>query len=142
MIYKSIAFGILISLSFNVAALNSTNENAQIDNEYSLVLLDLVLTVTKNCYKGPQQTCGKQLVKCVGDLFIQEVPNPHAYKLRISGDCPGDVDLILYNPQGNMITCYITLDKIVNVNHCISYKVPPLTKGQEMSITPPKVLVK
>lgn len=142
MIYKSIAFTLLTSISVNAVALGNTDSNALLDKEYSLTLLNLVLTVTKNCYKGPQKTCGTELVKCVGDLFIQEVPNPLGYKLRISGDCPGEADLILYNPQGNLITCYITLDKIVNVNHCISYKVPSLTKGQEMSITPPTVLIK
>lgn len=142
MIHKSIAFTLLTSISANAMALNTTDANAQIDNQYSLTLLNLVLTVTKNCYNRPQKTCGTELVKCVGDLFIQEVPNPLGYKLRISGDCPGEADLMLYNPQGNLINCYITLDKIVNVNHCITYKVPSLTKGQEMSINPPTVLIK
>lgn len=132
-------FSLISFFSFNAVA---SKPQPEIPTDYSKVLLRAVLAVIKDCYKGPKQTTGDQLVKCVAAVFVKEVPNPQFYKINITGDCPGDIDLIMYNIRGNMINCYITLAESITVNRCISYKIPPLTKGQEMSITTPEVLVK
>ena len=138
MFFKIMLFSIISAFSFNAVA--SKDVQPETPTDYSRALLKVVLAVIKDCYKG-EQTTGDQLVKCVATVFEKKVPNPQHYKININGDCPGDIDLIMYNERGDVINCYITLAKSVNVNRCISYKVPPLTKGQEMSITPPEVLL-
>ncbi|WP_133141032.1 hypothetical protein [Legionella quateirensis] len=142
MLFRIIVFSIGCLFNFNTQAYAVTEATPEKAPEYSRELLNLVLNVVKNCYKGPTKTDGIQLVKCVADVFNQDVPNPLHYKLRITGDCPGESDLIIYNPAGDMITCYLEFGQSMQVNRCISYKVPPLSNGQEMSILPPKVLIK
>lgn len=141
MLFRIILFSIGCIFTFNTQAYvtEATPEQA---TEYSRELLNLVLDVVKNCYKGPSQTNGIQLVKCVGDVFNKEVPNPLLYKVHLSGDCPGEVDLLLYNLNGDMITCYLTIGQSVQVNRCLSYKVPPLTNEEDLSVLPPTVLIK
>ncbi|RUR13579.1 hypothetical protein [Legionella sp. km772] len=139
MFYKIILFSVLSSFSFQALATEKVQPKSP--TAYSQALLTMTLAVIKDCYKNPNQVKGEQLVRCVAKVFDKEVANPEHYKINLSGDCPGNVDLLMYNVKGEVINCYLTLTKSVNVNRCISYKIPHLSMGEEMSITPPQVLI-
>ena len=142
MFFRAILFSIIFSLSLSANAIvfNGTVAKPEKPTKYSRAVLNLVMTIMNKCYKGPQ-TKGDKLAHCVISLLKKFTPNPQRYKLRLTGDCPGKVDLILYNVRGNIINCKLTLDQKVNVNRCVGYKIPPLTNGQDDSIFPPKVII-
>jgi hypothetical protein len=94
------------------------------------------LYVMQDCYVV-QHKKDTQLAECITDTFIHKVHNPQHYQMYISGDTPGNLNLMLVNQAGYTVNCSITLDKKVKVNSCVSYQNQPLTNDQEISITPP-----
>ncbi|KTD19604.1 Uncharacterised protein [Legionella lansingensis] len=124
--YKSIIISIITLLLV---------QNIHAANNSSNVILTSVIRVMQQCYEEKHKT-GAQLAQCMAEVF-NKAPNPEHYEIKLTGDVPGDVSLLLYNQAGYRINCAISAQKTILVKYCTSYQSAPLTEGQEMSIIPP-----
>lgn len=131
-LYKSIPMILMTFFSINVWAVDKVNTP---DNDYNKIILDLAVTSLEDCYLLQHKT-GVGLTQCMSET-LRKVPNPYHYRLNISGDTPGHLDMILYNQSGYVINCYLDVHDKITVEHCVKYQVKPLNNNQELSITTP-----
>lgn len=131
-LFKSTLMSFIFLFSIGVCA---TNNSAKSESEYNKLVLDLSVELLEDCYYHKHKT-GVMLAQCISDA-IKGLPDPYHYKLLITGDMPGNVSLEIYNEEGFMIKCYLTVYEKITVNHCVKKQINPLTKEQDISIIPP-----
>lgn len=134
--FKPIAFTLLTFFALEGFADQPAKGAPVTDAQYSGAILNAALYVMQDCYMV-QHKKGTQLAECMAEIFIKKAPNPQHYQMYISGDTPGNLNLLLFNQAGYTVNCSITVDKKIEVNSCVSYQNQPLSGDQEISITPP-----
>jgi hypothetical protein len=135
MLFKSAILVLIALLTLKVFAI-APSTTPITDVEYSTAVLNTTLYVMQDCYfvKNKKDV---ELSKCMSEVFHKKIPNPQHYHINITGDTPGNLNLLLYNQAGYTVNCSITLQEKITVNSCLSYDILPLNNDQEMSITPP-----
>jgi hypothetical protein len=128
---KLILMSMIVFLPFNSIAANMIN-----NPELNAAVFNAVVQVMKECYEVRHHS-GTALGKCTLDiLHHSEFYNPGNYKVFLTGDVPGDSTLIIKNQAGFTITCAVSAQQKLRVSNCVSKQEPPLTNGEELSITP------
>lgn len=129
---KLILMSMIVFLPFNsMAAITANNP------ELNTAVLNAVVQVMKECYEV-RHLSGTHLAKCTLDIMHHsEFYNPGNYRIFLTGDVPGNSTLVISNESGYILTCAVSAHQKLRVSNCISNQKYPLTKGQELSITPP-----
>lgn len=111
---------------------------------FSLALADVytetAMKTIATCY-DVENKVGVDLAKCVADK-MKSYANPLDYKVNIQMDnltkaTSGTITILMYNKNGYRISCTGTASQTISITQCLSGQGQPLTKGQDLSISPP-----
>lgn len=124
-LHKSILVGMITFPLFPGVALADPNSAA----------LEITIQALRQCYEVEHKTEAEVAI-CMNER-IRQNPNLIYFQAHLSGDIPGDLELLVYNHAGYTTKCALYAGRIIELRQCVNYQATPLTNSQELSITPP-----
>lgn len=97
--------------------------------------LEISLQAFRHCYEV-EHKIESEVAVCM-NAAMEKLPNPQHFKLYLTGDIPGNVELTLFNQAGYTTKCALYAGRTIELRQCINYQANPLTNNQDLSIIPP-----